>query len=204
MKTKGMGMFMKIIFKIAVCIAISVCSVQLYAKPVVNQLNKAFYYVGKAEMPERDGSSIDLGRFVLLFNEKPVFNVLPDHNNKGSKETLTLFFPYAAVGSKECKKMVDELNAAKSKHFTFRLEQLEKPVTGLQFSVAYDPKKVGYDQRRIETIKHDHGVEYRFVNRELLDSIKKAEAPRVASAKKKRSLLISDTVATMRELWLTV
>lgn len=192
------------ITKLVACIALLACSGNMYAKVTVNNLNKAFYYVGRAEMPERGGTSIDLGRFVLLFNAQPVVTVLPDKNKSETQETLTLFFPYAVVGGKECKKMVDELNAAKSSYFTFRLEQLEKPVTGLQFSVAYDPKKVGFDQRRLETIKYDRGLEIRMFNKEVLDAIKKAEAPRVASAKKKRLLLTADTGVMILEQYVTV
>lgn len=179
-------------------------SVPLEAKAETNSLNKAFYYVGRAEMPGIIGKNIDLGRFVLLFDQKPIVNILPHDQRVDQPEKLVVFFPYACVG-KDCKKMVEAFNAAKSKYYTFKLEQLEKPIAGLQLSIAYDPKKVGWDQRRLETIKYDKGIEIRLHDRELLERIQKAPAPRVATlVKKKQSLLIVGMEEQTQELFATV
>lgn len=206
---KGAGMAINKMLNVVIVCFFLCCQAFVCAQPANNQLNKAFYYVGRAEIPGRSDTSIDLGRFVLLFNEKPEITFLPDPQKSSSQAQLTLFFPYAVVGGKECKKMVEDFNAASSKHYSFHLEQQQKPLVGLRFTVTYDPNKVGFDHRRLETIKYDRGIEIRMYDRYVLDAIKKAEAPRVADSrqqnlKKKRSLLTSDTVAMTPEQLLTV
>jgi hypothetical protein len=192
---RGIGCF----FVVSLCTAV-------YAKQQINYLNKAFYYSGRAD-EVGTATNIDCGRFVLLFNEKPQITVLPDTHKNNEQAVLTVLFPYAAV-EKECEKMVKELNAATCHHCTFRLEKIDKPISGLRFSMTYDPRRVGVDHRRLETIKYDRGLEIRMFDREVLDLLKKTEAPRIAyshadGAKKKQSFLILDTVAMTREQLLT-
>lgn len=175
--------------RIALCAAFSIWSCYVIAKRPMNKLRKAFYYVGRAENTLGKGVSLDLGKIILLFDKKPEMTLLPDKYRSATKETLIFFFPFSLIGTREGKKTVEALNASESKYYTFHLEQMNKPRKGLQLSIVYDPSKVGWDQRRLKTIKSDKGVEIRFHDSAVLNALKKAKAPRMATAKKKRSLL---------------
>jgi len=177
-------------------------------KPI-NSLRKAYYYDGQGQTDngiqqgQADNGvqqmSIDLGKIVLVFNKKPIMNLLPSRKKSMVHKKLSFFFPRSSVENVEAQKMVKVFNSMRNKHYVFHLQQVKSPIPGLMLSISYDSSKVSLEHMLFDTIKSEKGILFTFHNQELLNILSKKQKGlvRVAAVKKKEQSLLTVDMAAM-------
>jgi N-acetylmuramoyl-L-alanine amidase len=139
-------------------------------------------------------TNIELGSFVLYFEDRPIINSLPERIPETSKQhkdqnktKYTFFLPAVSVNDNACRAMITALNHQKTTNYEVRLQEVSKPIQGIKVIIAYDNNKVNFSYDYYESDGKQRGLIFRFFNKELLEKIgtKNPGLLRTALVKKK-------------------
>ena len=137
----------------------------------VTHLQKVFHHRMITDMNML--SHIELAKIVLYFDREPlVLHKSTQPSNKKDFQEMLFFIPIARVNGDEAKQMVNALNTATQENYLVTIHAVQKPAPGLEIKFTYNPKKVLITYDSFDAITKAKSVEFRLLNKTLLDSLK--------------------------------
>jgi len=173
------------------------CGSSLYAAnngPI--KLNSAFHHrINNGQKNTAEdiiNNSFELGSITLYFDQKPLFNAIPQRNAGAKYKQAYFLFPQVAIGNNKCKQMIQHINDQSGLFYTVSLQEVKKPTQGLMLTINYEPEKVHFVFGQLHSMQRKKGVLFKFYNVALLKKVNKLSPTllRTAYAKKKRAVVI--------------
>lgn len=163
MKEIAGGWQMKKVYLVSVLWSVTVCAMPDKGSVIT----KVFFHNGA------------LGdKIVFYFDGAPVCNQIPQKkaiNQKDkSKQQLMLFLPLATVSSSDVQKSIDKLNSAKSKTYFITIQEVHKPIKGINIEINYDPSLIIVDSKSCDVVSGQRSLVISFHNKQTLQQINQA------------------------------
>lgn len=144
----------------------------LYGKVDQAQLQKVFHHRMITD-PVRDMQShIELAKIVLYFDQEPVLKSSQQPSGKKDFQEMIFFISNSTIVGQEAKQMVNQLNNAKQENYSANIYLVQKPIPGIEIKLTYNPKKVVVTYDSFDAITRAKSVEFRLLNKTLLDMLK--------------------------------
>lgn len=134
------------------------------------QLQKIFHHRLVADNTAL--THIELAKIVFYFNEEPVIKVSNQVAEKKDQHEMIFFIPRVQITSDEAKTMVEQLNKSTSQMYSVALRAVQKPAPGIEVKFTYNPQKVIITYDLFDAITKAKSVEFRILNKALLDALK--------------------------------
>jgi len=176
---------------IVVCIVTGFFGLFLSAEP--NQLCKIFHHGSfEDQLMHNSDVILEIGKVVFYFSKEPEVRLLANRKLNGQNQEMTFFFPLTVVQQGECTKMLQSLCTVAHSLYSIAVEQVNKPVVGLRFSIKYNPQKIEITYDSFDSIGLYRGLVFTLYNKKLLEKIKDQGEPliRTVSNDKKPSVII--------------
>ncbi len=136
-----------------------------------NQLQKVFHH---RMMTDSDVlSHIELAKIVLYFDREPlVLHKSTKPSIKKEFQEMLFFIPITTFKGNETKEMVNALNNASQENYSATVREVKTPAPGIEIKIVYNPKNVLVTYDSFDAITKAKSVEFRLLNKSLLDSLK--------------------------------
>jgi N-acetylmuramoyl-L-alanine amidase len=161
---------MKRIFLILLCAAALDAKIDQAPNHYSTHLQKVFHH--RMAPTGNSLSHIELAKIVLYFDNEPVVKTSQPGSSKKDLQEIVFFISNAVITSDEAKQMVSQLNNAQQENYSAAIRLVQKPAAGLEIKFSYNPKKVMISYDTFDAITKAKSVEFRLLNKTLLDALK--------------------------------
>jgi len=126
------------------------------------ELNKVYHHVAN------DPVYLERANVAFYFSCDPRVQ-----EGNGTCTACTFFFPDALIKQGECEAMVKRVNAYND-GYTIIIEQVTRPVRGIQLAFNVDKEKFAVSYERFDSIGSQKGIVFRLHNKDLLRQLEQA------------------------------
>jgi N-acetylmuramoyl-L-alanine amidase len=144
-------------------------AMNMQAATQINSLKSVYYHPSEHAA---DVKSIELGNIIFYFEAAQRVDLL-SVDKVGQHERRTFFFPLAQAKNDDVRNMVEELANISSKGYSFKLEEVEKPLKGIRLVIQFDPALMGIAYEVIESYDLvKTSIVFRFNNKDFLNTLR--------------------------------
>lgn len=123
-------------------------------------------HLSKLEFHRTQG--VQMGKLSLYFSESQLYGAPQELKGSGANAKLVFSFP-ATIHSEEIRKKISQINSLVEKNdFVISIAQNKN---NIQIAFEFNPSKVGLDVQMFKAIKMEKGINFIFINKEILQRI---------------------------------